>query len=164
MDPSIDYSALPLRDIRLPEPVSWWPPAPGWWLLLAMSLVALGLVLWHRRRTRRRRAALAEISRIREALDAGAAPVDALKALSIVLRRFAISTAGSAGAHTVPGLVGMRWLEYLDAHSGGTRFRDGPGRLLLDAPYAPPDAVRADDAREIGDLLAGWIKTYRPGD
>ncbi|MCP4488557.1 MAG: DUF4381 domain-containing protein [Gammaproteobacteria bacterium] len=33
---------ITLRDIHLPEAVSWWPPAPGWWLLL-MALVALML-------------------------------------------------------------------------------------------------------------------------
>ena len=31
---------LPLRDIHLPDAVSWWPPAIGWWLL-AIIIVAL---------------------------------------------------------------------------------------------------------------------------
>ncbi len=40
-----------LQPIVLPEPVKWWPPAPGWWLLAATLLIAI--VLWryvkHRR-------------------------------------------------------------------------------------------------------------------
>jgi hypothetical protein len=45
-----------LRDIHLPPAPSWWPPAPGWWLLavLAMLLLAAGVLLWRRARRRRR--------------------------------------------------------------------------------------------------------------
>ena len=31
--------ALPLRDIQLPDAVSWWPLAMGWWLLLLVMVV-----------------------------------------------------------------------------------------------------------------------------
>ncbi|MBV1912177.1 MAG: DUF4381 domain-containing protein, partial [Cycloclasticus sp.] len=31
---------LPLRDIHLPDAITWWPPAIGWWLLLAVIIVA----------------------------------------------------------------------------------------------------------------------------
>ena len=54
-----------LKEIPLPEPVSWWPQTPGWWLLAAVIVM---LVLWRlwawRQRYRRnayRRAALAEL-------------------------------------------------------------------------------------------------------
>ena len=30
-----------LRDIHLPDAISWWPLAPGWWLLITISLVAI---------------------------------------------------------------------------------------------------------------------------
>jgi hypothetical protein len=160
----IDVSELPLRDIHLPDPVSWWPPAPGWWLLAAALVAALGWALWQRYRTRRLRVALAAIRRISAELEAGAEPVDCLQQLSVVLRRFVMSTAAGADARTVPGLVGPRWLEYLDAHGGGTRFREGPGRLLLDGPYVPAETLRREDAAEVSRLRAGGIETQRaPG-
>lgn len=34
-----------LADIHLPEPVSYWPPAIGWWILAAIILVLLALLL-----------------------------------------------------------------------------------------------------------------------
>ena len=30
----MDEKALPLRDLHLPEPIGWWPLAPGWWVIL----------------------------------------------------------------------------------------------------------------------------------
>ena len=32
---------LPLHDLQLPEAISWWPLAPGWWALLVMVLILL---------------------------------------------------------------------------------------------------------------------------
>jgi hypothetical protein len=52
-----------LRDIQLPEAVSWWPPAWGWWLLVIAVFVVVALVAWHYRKLRHglrvRRAAVA---------------------------------------------------------------------------------------------------------
>lgn len=163
MNPSIDISDLPLRDIHLPDPVSWWPPAPGWWLLAGAVVVAVALALWQRHRTRRTRAALAAIRRIGAALEAGESPAECLRQLSVVLRRFVMSTAVGEDAHKVAGLVGRPWLDYLDARGGSGRFRDGPGRLLLDGPYVPDEAVRREDAAELGRLVADWIRAQRRG-
>ena len=50
-----------LQPLREPADVTWWPPAPGWWLLgaaLLATLAALGRYLWRRHRANayRRRA------------------------------------------------------------------------------------------------------------
>lgn len=50
-----------LRDIHLPAELSWWPPAPGWWLLAALVLVLIAVVGWAWRRHRRVRGREQEI-------------------------------------------------------------------------------------------------------
>ena len=71
-----------LRDIHLPQAVDWWPLAPGWWLLLALLLGALGaLAVWLTRRHRAnlyRRQALAELAQLQTRGDNAAADVIAL--------------------------------------------------------------------------------------
>lgn len=45
-----------LRDIHLPDPGGFWPPAPGWWILAIIVLAlltVLGVWLWRRRRRNR---------------------------------------------------------------------------------------------------------------
>lgn len=47
-----------LADIHLPADVSFWPPAPGWWVLAALlmcGLCLLGLVQFRRWQQRQRR-------------------------------------------------------------------------------------------------------------
>ncbi|MBC7191901.1 DUF4381 domain-containing protein [Marinobacter sp.] len=57
-----------LRDIHLPDPGGFWPPAPGWWVLTALLLAALVFLAirllrrWQRQRWKK--AALAELERL----------------------------------------------------------------------------------------------------
>jgi hypothetical protein len=45
---------LPLRDIHLPEAITWWPPAPGWWISAVLAIAIIVLVTrWLRHRVKR---------------------------------------------------------------------------------------------------------------
>ncbi|WP_273205034.1 DUF4381 domain-containing protein [Marinobacter subterrani] len=43
-----------LRDIHLPEPGGFWPPAPGWWVLALLATALLATLIWLAIRRRRR--------------------------------------------------------------------------------------------------------------
>lgn len=93
MNPASAAGALSeLRDIHLPDPVSFWPLAPGWWGLFLGIFFAFTLVAWtwHQRRLSARRAALVEVERLEveyaESHDTGALA----SGLSALLRRLAL--------------------------------------------------------------------------
>jgi len=141
-----------LRDIHLPTAVSWWPPAPGWWALPALLLIAAGVgyvVLRRRRHRRWRDSALTELARLRDA-----APERQVREVSVLLRRVAISR---FPRHNVAALTGEAWLAFLDRTFGdGSAFRSGVGRVLLSAPYAGTVQNDVDTAALLA-LCERWI-------
>jgi len=155
-----DFSQLPLRDIHLPDPIGWWPPAPGWWLLAAFLLFGLGAYAYRHYQGRHRRAALRALAGVRTALEQGAEPVTCLQNVSTVLRRFAMTTAaGTADAPPgVPGLIGEPWLRYLDSRWQRDGFAQGRGRELLAAPYVRPNGVERTAAIELTELCKTWLE------
>jgi hypothetical protein len=160
MNQDIDFSQIPLRDIHLPGEVAWWPPAPGWWLLLLIALgVAAHFALRYARQYRER-AALKALAQVVASLEQGVEPSQCVARLSSIMRRFAMSIATRPGL--VAGLVGDRWLRYLDSHWERESFSSGPGRALIVAPYAP--ACSRADALELVHVCTEWVKLQRAGD
>jgi hypothetical protein len=155
----VDYSQLPLRDIHLPLPVGWWPPAPGWWLLFTLAVSACALLAWRYRSQFRERAALRALRRVQLELEAGRTPVACMQRISSVLRRFAMSVAGGL---PVAGLTGERWLKFLDSRWEQAAFSEGPGRVLIFGPYAPDGRVTLEDVQTLNLLCMDWIRTQRP--
>ena len=142
-----------MRDIRLPESHFWWPPAPGWWLLGILSgalLLVLGMFLY--RRGRLRRLALGELERVRQRFRQDGERRELAMALNVLLRRV---TLARHPRREVAPLHGEAWLEFLDRTGGHSRFRHGPGRVLLQAPYAPEVPF---DAEALLVLAEDWIR------
>ena len=114
-----------------PPPPSWWPPATGWWVLAVLCLLAVLAIVGYRRfrsaeRSKVRRAAVAELKRIRAQGEAGVAAD-----IQQLLRRYALAV---FGADRVARLTGDAWLDFV-VHHGGERLAGEEGRALLSAAY-----------------------------
>ena len=163
MNEGIDYSQIPLRDIHLPgDTISWWPPAPGWWMLAAVLAAWAGWVLWRYMRAFRWRAALRALQQVRADLEAGQPSEQCLAVVSSVVRRFAMTVAVSP--RSIAGLVGERWLTWLDSQWEEQRFTNGPGQALARAPYAPPAAFSNADALELTRVCIDWVQAQKGRD
>lgn len=125
---------LPLHDIHLPEPISFfWPLAPGWWLLLAFVLLLILVSIWilrFRKRNAAKRFALRNLKKLETAFSNN--PKKLVQEISTLLRRFYIT---KYPRNEVASLTGEAWLEFLDKQLGKQLFTEGEGRCLIDAPY-----------------------------
>ncbi len=143
-----------LRDIHLPADPSWWPPAPGWWILAAIvSGVAIWAAVALRKRVSKRRwqkQVLDELERIAaDPASRNHAP-HLIGELSQLLRR-----ASRLVDVKAPGFRGNAWLNFLDSILGGDEFSQGPGRVLLDGAYRREASM---DVEPLVDLVRRWLK------
>ena len=138
----MDPTQLPLRDNHLPEAISWWPPAVGWWLVPLTTMLLCALLFWLWRRATRqtvKKVALRQLNALQQNPQLTAS--ERIVALSELLRRISISAWPRSDS---AGLTGDAWLTFLDQPLTKPRFSDGPGRLLIEAPYRPIDTTRAE--------------------
>lgn len=156
MNPQLDPTQLPLRDIHLPDAVAWWPPAPGWWIFAALIIgitFAVALRVWRHRRHRAARRALAAIA---ARLAAGADSAQCAQQASMLLRRFAMTM--DDDSPDIAGLAGQRWLDYVARLGKSRELFEHDGSLLLDVPYREPEQVTVEQAEDLCRLCAEWIE------
>ncbi len=146
---------LPLKDIHLPDPISWWPPAIGWWMLAILIPLLIFLVFLSYKRLTAMTAvktAYKLLATIKQNTTKDNLLV--LCELSTLVRRVAMSVSPRG---EVAGLTGRRWLAFLDSSVNGAPFTDGIGQLLADAPYrqTPPSET---DISQLIVLCEDWLK------
>jgi hypothetical protein len=136
---------LPLRDIHLPESISWWPLADGWWCLFGLVLVCAFVVIRKCTQNTLAKETMRELAAIQQAFEVSDNGAVCLAQVSVLLRRVAISRDAS-----VAGLTGQAWLENL-----GSSFSDC--QILLSGPYQPH--VPKEEVSELLQRVHKWVKS-----
>jgi len=147
-----------LRDIHLPDPVSWWPPAPGWWIVLGLVVALIVLAVWAYRRLRTPesyQSARHELQGLREAYAANRQDYKLVMGLSMLLRRYAMAL---YGREQVAGLTGQQWLNFLNKTGNTNTFTVGVGNVLVTIPYGSPEPAKGE---ALLTVVEQWLKGNR---
>ena len=134
-----------LRDIVVPPEVALWPPAPGWWILLAggiaIATIFAGMIIARYRHNAYRRAALAAL----DTAEAGD--------ISTILKRAALAAWPRA---EVASLTGADWLAFLDRTARSDVFSRGVGRDLEALAFGG-----TGDTQAVLAAARNWVRRHR---
>ena len=124
-----------LRDIHDPAPISFWPPAPGWWLVFLL-IIGLGLFIrWWLKKPKTpkyKKLAIETLSNITTNYEVQRNGHKTVGELSALIRNVMVLTEGQ---EKIAGLVDEDWLAYLDKKSDTNIFSKGAGRVLTTVTY-----------------------------
>jgi len=147
-----------LRDIQMPEPVSWWPVAPGWW---GVALILLLLIVYFFVRRRRHRSNLEQqLQQIYTAFNHDNNTRHYYDRMTRLLRETALvnTSQENAAKHTAVDLHGDRWVDWLEQKSG-VRLTPAARNTLSDDCYKKyPDPPDDRLHREITQCIIGLSK------
>ncbi|GAA3979377.1 DUF4381 domain-containing protein [Allohahella marinimesophila] len=129
---------LPLNPLIDPSPVSWWPPALGWWMLVLLVIVT-GLLLWfigYRRYLQPALRLQRQKKRLRQEIlpllrDRGS---EAATSINRILKAHLLSL----GHTECKTLTGQAWLNYLSAQAQLQPAEADALAPLGSASYRPP--------------------------
>ncbi len=147
---------LPLKGIHLPDPISWWPPALGWWLVFGITFILLNCILWmiwKYFRPNLKKQAVKALDRIERAFHENEDAQACLAELSIFLRRAVLSRKQTKDCAS---LTGEAWLKILDQPLKKPEFSQGAGQILLNGPYQA--YVEKEDVAQAIELCRKWVK------
>jgi len=146
-----------LRDIHLPDPGGFWPPAVGWWILAILAIALTGALIWlmvrRRRRNRWFRSALSGLA----GLERAAAPEPRwFMQLNTLLKQAARERYPESHPEA---LSGDAWVEFLLATAPKDRIASRPvAEALVESAWRPSVSTEPAQALAFARLWLGGQK------
>ena len=136
-----------LHDIALPPAVAWWP-APGWYVLFTLALVAAAWMAFRAWKRWQSNAYRREAARELASLESSAA-------IAELLRRTALAIAPRS---VIAEKTGAAWLDWLAAHFPEP-MPDTVRTQLTTGVYGRPAA--SEELSALRDYATRWITNHR---
>lgn len=135
-----------LRDIVQPGPVSWWPLAPGWWILMVLlwtSVFFVSLFIWRRWKANAyRREALRELRKAGTVAE-----------IAAILKRSALC---AYPRPTVASLSGEPWCRWLQ-QSSGLVMSESVSEALTEGQFAQQ---RDNGITACREFAVAWVQMH----
>lgn len=149
-----------LIDIQGLDYIGWWPLSLAWWVLIACALGVLAACLFmawrfYKYRKSWQYQAFRRLTTLQQQVDQND-PKQLLQALSMEMRKIAMH---STQRESCAGLIGNKWLQWLQQHDPAGFDWVANGNLLVNVQYMP-EAMQYD-AMQIATLInaaQGWVK------
>lgn len=146
---------LQLRDIHMPDAPSFWPLAPGWWVLIVIALVVIYFLYSYWKKQHKKKQLIALMQRqLMTIHDEFRTDKDKHKlavAVSDLLKRFVRYVLKDSAAAS---LTGQQWLDYLNSKSPNAIFNEFTVPLTQAQYIAAPEF-------DVPSLIAA-VKNYFP--
>lgn len=137
-----------LHDLVLPPAVPWWPPAPGWYVVIALVFFAaawMAIRSWKRWQSNAyRREAACELASLESSAD-----------IAELLRRTALAIAPRS---VIAEKTGTAWLDWLVAQFPEP-MPDTVSTQLTSGVYGRPAA--SEELSALHDYASRWIEGHR---
>lgn len=147
-----------LHDIHLPEPIGWWPLAPGWYLLallvIAMLVTAIIFAVRYYKNGRAKRQALRLLETYRRQYQQDRNSQLNAARVSELLKRVALVYFPRS---KVASLQGDAWILFLNNTAKGLNF-ESVRTELLEAPYQP---AISQNLNLLFQMTRSWINQRR---
>ena len=156
-----------LADIHLPEPVSYWPPAIGWWVLAAIALVLLTILFRKFANSRRQQKicqyAVAELQRCydnyshTDPANIDQSKLDYVNQFNTVVRRVALVHYPHANAAS---LDGTSWVDFIRQKGESSLMTDDIAAALQYGRFQTKCDVDVDAMQSFGQQ---WVESLYKG-
>lgn len=139
-----------LRDIHVPDGVSMFPPAYGWWVILGIAVA--GIILVELFVIIRRKSKKLYALRLLKNININNNILSAVQ-MSEILRRICVYKYKEAIT-----LFGQDWISFLNEHAK-QKISGKTAQLLLDAPYMALETqtYNQEDVNNLRDFCEKWI-------
>lgn len=146
-----------LKDIHLPDAITDWPIAFGWWTLLVVALLSMATAIYFWRHFRakhaNKKAALHLLASKYEQFKANADSQVFLQHSNQILKRYCLKQYPAAVS-----LSGLAWTDFLIRHSEKAFFNEAIAHAMSEGLYQEHCQYNAD---ELYHACSSWLKNNK---